>query len=1593
MSIELVHNIAVAPSIDTVKLTYKQKFPEGGIKKNIMTFDREEDMIVMCLSTFVHDYVHDYNLGTMHARVIKGNIKRKNPDEPSLFESLGITIGNTIFKIFAYPTGGHRDISMYNDDQFEDEPSDGDTKKENFYTYLNKNEERIDEIPSGGALQLIETPTIGIDNIDNKPVIKTPLIKEINNDKVTEKLIIDVKPPLIEKAISKEDIPIKSITFSDLKDSLLIPSVIKDLNIEKIVSSFERNADFLDFHSSLNTYIVTYLGYDINKDDEFINDDVEDKNIIMNQAIRASFNYIINDFNINSDSLEVNFFGDIFRLLLDSYNVINKKDDKNPFDVLNSSEMLYQFIIFYISYISVENYDKFSELINGEVKRGGDGTDDEDDGSEIDMEEDREDSTKESSSPILSYQEKEYIGIPEYVYITHNNLLTTITRGMFIKLGIWKKIFFHDEDISSITPDRYVFGIDELNQITYETLIKIYPISPEEPGGHRNNELLILEILILKRLLVEMSPSKTLTFGTKIDDELKNYMDTFYFDYFIKNNRISYKPEEILDTNIVNNPNNETITPSDEADLEELFEMCDEGCDEYGEDYSAGSNSLMDGGDRQGNRNKIRKRKEKRLASIADIKEEEARGLINNKEGNTAPSVISEIEEVVIPDVPVPVSVPVPNKLDIDIVEQPKPSPMPILFSKLQKMYQNNMYIIKQLKNSKIVPIEEDGNLITTIYELLQLNETLMHKKGSTINIPAPKYKFVINNASNVGSNINGSKMFIPRSFLDSIKTIIEDIRKEVFVGSEVDEEKLGSYTKSVELQLGELYDNLKTEFDDEIKILNSKKRAKAITIREYNHLLQKKYEQKIFERTRIIPLENKLLLLEVLKENDDFYNEFNNNYNIWFRDSQPIFGLYRTLQRGIFCPTSSMMDAMDNCSLKYNTTEPKEVGTSYSEIKYENEDKNISFGGVVLNYNTSVQGNEQLVAQIYYTLVCNDPKNGQINDTVTISTLPIKVSESNDLKARVAYQGVINRIKELYDNPIPYEIPYGTVGDIEPIKRPKRQKQKDSILGPIKKMWVNLQYQYNPYNFNALLSATALKTMGDYLQECQACFKWGGYVSTSEQFPEEVNQMLVRENIQDKLIYRSVSKGNSIIPYDGKGNALRLGIQGDRPSGFRSIYMLLNGESDVNDQAITGYMFTSSTQNPSRTLLVSRNSVNMREPNSDGLKGNVIYVTRELQIPDKDSLLRSLEFLNVKTKQRKIDGVYVIPEIGDTTIQGSQEITGDRLFKNPMTKIQPFKNSAYEEWYNYETEFRPEEVQMEVEEEKTDAEEARDQRKNKFKQTKGLSPEEKKITKQQIKDAKIKINRLRDDLTEKQKEQTKIIPIIPLEILDRLRETAIREDISEEIFNLIHDEVEELDRAIKEFEAEEAEKKAKSAEKSAERSAKNEKIKIQIHEINTRIDELREERRSEITDFNNKIEDLQKQLEPIIGRKTISSILDRKNKELLDLKNKPLSAKYTEENKQTDIKIREDELDKINTIVSKITELTQQKNDLESPIREMENEIAELNAQLKSKKGGTKSNKKEYIHTITKPHTKKGNKLTKRHKKVKIPRKTRKNT
>jgi hypothetical protein len=1684
------NNITVVPSIDAVPLSFKQKFKAGGVSKNVIRFEREEDMIVMCLSAFVHDYVHDYNLGSMHARVVKGNISRKNPDEPSLFENLGINVGNTIFKIISYPVGGHRDISMYNDEQFEDE-STADPRKTKFYEYLNNNELSIPKLTGGETVEKPPTNTMekmpSVDNfkqdsiedsaaiVEESPVTveestgiveETPAIVE-ETPAIVEETPAIVEEPNVAEGIVEEDIPVKTITFSDVKDSLLIPSVISSLNIEQIISIFEKNADFLNFHSGLNTYIVTYLGYDVNKNEE-LEETSTQKNETANNAIKASFNYIINDLKDMNKSMYFNFYGDMFSLLLESYEIISKKNidnTKDPFYILNSSEILYQFIIFYVTYISVENYDSFNQLVS--KMSGGDETPENDENEELQMEDAAGPSEDEvsgtipdsslSSSGLLPQQRKAVEEIPEYVFITHNNLLTTITRGMFIKLGIWKRIFFPDTPIADISPEDYVFGFEQLNEITYNKLVELFPINPvteistetasaavqEGKIGNKNNELLILEILILKRLLVEMSPSKTLTFGAKIDDDLKNYMDSFYlYNYNIQEPHT----EDIimLDDEIIHNPIFEGENSKQlETEVEELYAMCEEGCkDDYENDFSAGSNynDFIEGGGLciskpggpdcpiQSNANVDKKIEEEDFQAPDNfedfINEEKNEGpVINEEPVIKEEQVIKEEpvinEEQVIKEEPVINEEPVENIVappverrelnpDIDIIEPPRPPSIPILFNKLKKMYQNNMFTIKQLQDSKIEPIRKDGVDIDNLYDLLKLNQILMHKKGTRVNIPAPKYKFVINNAANVGSNINGSRMFIPRSFLETIKKIVDEIKQGVFDSETVDdqtidkinEEKLQRYTKDTENELEEKYIFLETNFENEAKELNSKKRGKTITIREYNRLLEVKNEQKKFERTEIVPLENKLFLLEVLKENPDFYHDFETNFSLWFRDSQPIFGLYRSLQRGIFCPTSSMMDAMDNCSLKYNTTEPKEVGTSYSEIIYEKDGKKISFGGVVLNYNERVDGNEQLTAKIYYTLDCNVGANTS-EDTMRINTLPIKVSESNDLKARVAYQGVVNMIKEIYYS----------------------SESKETLEGVdyIKEMWKRMQYQYDPDGFNQLLGVTALKTMGDYLQECQACFKWGGYVNNTDEFPEELKRNRQFKRIKDKLIYRSVSKEGSIIPYDeNTGDGLRLGIQGDRPSGFRSIYMLLNGEGDVNDQGITGYMFTSSTQNPSRTLLVSRNSSNMREPNSNGLKGNVIYVTRELQVPDRDNLLRSLEFLNVKDKNRKVEGIDVTPEIRESTIIGSEDVLG-KLLQNPMTKIHPLKNSEYEEWLDYNTKFVPVQPIVEVENEKTDDEEARekkaqmknktdvedarDERKKTFKQTKGLDPSKKQATKEAIKqeklrikaeqdaenarkkaeqdalnleirNAKIAINYLRDDLSAKQK-AAKSIQKIPISFLNNPEKTAEIQglQIPEHIYKFIYDESAENDRISRLAEEKVRLDNEEKARKKQETALENARIKAEQEAYESSPEGIaeREAREKEEQEENERLA-REREAAASAAAAAAASAAEEKEKRKLQV--------------QTEIASLEEEQ---NSIPKKVKDRTQEQKER---IKEIESILKPLRKEWEKirRGGGTLANRKPHKHYKTKRQHKNTNKLTKRYKKQKIPKRTRKN-
>ena len=1545
-----ISNEIIVPTINYIELNYKQKFPttenvetingvtitSNGVAKNTIRFKRLEDMIVMCLSTFVHDYVHDYNLGAFHFRVIKENILRTNPDVPSLFENLGIKIGNKTFKMMYYNINNSeiRNLSSYDDSKFEDIPTiPGD--KLNFVNYLNSYEEPI--VPKGGLRKNSFIPNFKI---------RQELGKETMNGKDQESEFEEFQPDLPEledsqldkkqmdeQKIDEQKIELKSeefvkpVTFKELEEILIIPSIF-GLDFKTIVDKIEKNADFLAFHSSLNTYIVTYLGYEPRDNEE----DESDKNMLMNHSIISSFNYIINNFDEagHEKTLDIyiaTFYADIFRILLLSYTAITNKTNKdfkqNVLDILNSPAVLYQFIIYYVTYLSVEDYSGF-EKINNYEQKGGEGTPDEND---VDSDETNGDSDetngysdeegdggeeeegKGDGSALLPVKPKQQIPVPEYVYITHNNLLTTIARGMFIKLGIWKKIFFPDKIPKS---DEYVFGFEQMNQITYEKLVELYPIDPELENGNRNNELLILEILILKRLLLEMSPSKTLTFGDKIDDNLKNYMDTFYYDYFIKDSSLSYKPEIKLEHEVELNPD---VSENNEKEAEEMFDMCEENCEnEFGDDDSIGSNISIGG----------------MKTAVEGIETDE----LNS---NTSATSIVSIQPTVIPIQP-----------EQTIVKRNPPA-MPILFNKLKKMYQNNIYTIKQLQQSKIEPIIIEGNTIDNLYDLLKLNETLTHETGKHLNISAPKLKFIINNAANVGANINGSKLFYINKYIVVIKNALDEI------DDAVKNNKLSEINSEIETELDKINTKLEETITIRIKELIQKKYNNIMTINELVELEDKTFEKKKIEREEITPLENKLYLIKLINTDPSSFEDFKTNYNRWFKDSQAVFGLYRNLKRGIFCPTSSMMDAMDNCSLKYNATEPKEVGTTYSEIIFEDISTNIkiSFGGVVLNYNQIVNDNKELTARLYYELVCNNELNGQDNDTMKLSTLGIKVSESKDLKSTIAYKCVINKIKELYDNPIPNQsiseevVESGELFYIElPNKKTKKQQKFDTQMQIIKDMWKNLQYQYNPNNFNSLLSSTALKTMGDYLQECQACFKWGGYVSTSEAFPKGLDSNFL-DTIKDRLIYRSVSQGGVVVPYDNKGNALRLGIQGDRPSGFRSIYMLLNGTEAVNDQSIAGYMFTSATQNPSRTLLVSRNK---NITNNNNLQGNVIFVTRELQTPQKIELLKELEFLNVNDKKRKVEGIEIEPDIIASTIDGLPPLQMVELNKNPNKKIKPLKNSSYVDWTDYETPFVPIQEDVDIDFEETDRE--REMRLKKEERDKKQTPEA-KAEKARIKEEKM-------EAQAKAKEEK-----------TRLKAEAQAEKTRFKAEEQAKTKAEKEEVRIK-AEAEKARIKSEALAEKARVKAETDKIKKTAPKIKASVIEKQKNIKALQLEYYSKIPD---------GQYIQSDITNNIKKiEILKTEIKDIQATQTSSKNQ-------------NIIDSKLTEIT----NLEEKNRKL-NEKFEINASkiaIKGSVGGynkTKSNKKLYKYKTTKKYSKHKNELTKRRKKVlKIPKNTRK--
>ena len=1265
-------------SILKVDLNATQNFGATPIQKIVVPFKREEDMILLCLSNFLHDFVHDYNLSSMHKRVIKG-------DAYGVMKTLNIGIRNPTFKIFSYSTGGYGDVELYDDSKFQDVPVDPRSKLNSYLDFIRTNHLEL-PVQRGGDK----------DAPDAKPLL---LGSETHDDALID--VTDSDKFKLKSGFSVESEPVAS----GVEDILVYP-IVSDFTSNEtyntLVNNFSKNADFLGFHSGLNTFIVSYLGSKIGEGKESpeflekLKPEIDVKSSEMNNL--AMYNYILCSIDcisadlkkaslVESDmSSEYSFFSDIFLVLRQAFvTIFNKANNDLKTDsltILNSSNVLQQFIIFYMLFLNCTNIDEFNSILQ---KQSG-GQEGEEDAEEEPAQkynvlektgqvEVRQYPGSAEPGAYYAQPDKKFFLGSESIFITHNNLLTTIARGMFIKLGLWDKLFAGVEGYSKADGSLYTFGSKEMDMISYDKLLELFPTNPWKKGalqGSLNNELLILQILILKNLLIEMSPAKTMTFGAKIDDQLKNYLDVFYNNYFIDKSQKTEEPIPKIDNDVLKNPDPEASVGQE---TESIFTGSEGHTSE--DEQLEEEDDVLEGG-----------------APTAEIEMVSLRKPSQEKESDDemkdVPEKAGEKEAL-----PSEIQVSSPNSFsETEIVDPGRAPAMPVVFRNLKKMYQNNIYIIQNLQSSKIPPLTLtlDGSTITinTLYDLMSYNQTLIHRTGSesVFNIPAPALKFVINNAANIAANINGSRMLYTKKDKDEIKKILDEVNViEDFA------EALSQVTEEYNSILSEM-----ATMESREKQLKGLKRQNRITIKEYNELLKVQFDIKTIRNTRLIPCENKKYLIEkVVKLNNEglrkgalWLDTWSRNYERWFNQCQALFGLYRNLVRATFCPTVSIMDAMFNCSLKYGATEPKEVGTTHFELKYESVDGDrlISFGGVVLNYNENVSGTEQLNAKIDFDLVCIDRKNS-VNDVANISTIGMQVAESHDLKASVVYKCVVDKIKDIYFT----SFGITTEEDSIPIDFSDQASREKFLTDKINRMWTNMQIYKNQENFNKLLGSTAIKTFGDFLQECLACMKWGGYVNSTDQFPDRVKDFIREKAITP--IYRSVNEPLKIVPYDEHGNALRLGIQGDRPSGFRSIYILMNGDSGINQQSIGGYVYTSANQKPSRSILVSRDSdetdSNIRK---DGLRGKIIYATRELPIiqEDKNKYLKSLQYKTIREKKEFIDKETkqpTIPEITEPTIEGTSTEPGYTLTKPPpeiSSLEEPFKTSNYNDWDDYET-------------------------------------------------------------------------------------------------------------------------------------------------------------------------------------------------------------------------------------------------------------------------------------------------------------------
>jgi hypothetical protein len=242
-------------------------------------------------------------------------------------------------------------------------------------------------------------------------------------------------------------------------------------------------------------------------------------------------------------------------------------------------------------------------------------------------------------------------------------------------------------------------------------------------------------------------------------------------------------------------------------------------------------------------------------------------------------------------------------------------------------------------------------------------------------------------------------------------------------------------------------------------------------------------------------------------------------------------------LRRRVYCPATSIADAMSYCT--YKDAEKQKNAAIYPMNMYiENEN------GPKYIYSIQVYASKKTNATHKLTIdgvvtVEGNPVTIRINKALDIAKLG-----DQDLSAVMAYHNMVLQMVQLFSDQ-----------SINTIVGPTTQQQKLNGMDKFKYFVRGMAKEIIQY--------CCIKSIGDWGQEIASVAKFGAYAGTDL---SKINQIMEYSNT---------------VPYNTTGQAIRLGIAGDRPSAFRMIYMnIFANPNSKNNQAVVGYVSTTNTSN-----------------------------------------------------------------------------------------------------------------------------------------------------------------------------------------------------------------------------------------------------------------------------------------------------------------------------------------------------------------------------------------------------------------------------